>query len=150
MKKTVVIVGAGLEQIRAYKVAKSLGYSTIATDIDKKAPAFEFSDYQLICSTRDPDATLEKLKGLTKKIKIGGVMTIGNDAAQTVALIASHFNLVGISQKAAFGASDKQKMKEIDDDIVPFGFIDDGSDEIARIENSNSGYNWAVEYDPNL
>ena len=48
MKKTVVIVGAGLEQIRAYKVAKSLGYSTIATDIDKKAPAFEFSDYQLI------------------------------------------------------------------------------------------------------
>ena len=112
MKKTVVIVGAGLEQVRAYKVAKSLGYSTIATDIDKKAPAFEFSDYQLICSTRDPDATLEKLKGLTKKIKIGGVMTIGNDAAQTVALIASHFNLVGISQKAAFGASHKQKMKE--------------------------------------
>ena len=44
----------------------------------------------------------------------------------------------------------KQKMKEIDDDIVPFGFIDDGSEEIARIENSNSGYNWAVEYDPNL
>ena len=44
----------------------------------------------------------------------------------------------------------KQKMKEIDDDVVPFGFIDDGSDEIARIENSNSGYNWAVEYDPNL
>ena len=67
MKKTVVIVGAGLEQIRAYKVAKSSSYSTIATDIDKKAPAFEFSDYQLICSTCDPDATLEKLKGLTKK-----------------------------------------------------------------------------------
>ncbi len=44
----------------------------------------------------------------------------------------------------------KQKMKEIDDDMVPFGFIDDGSEEIARIENSNSGYNWAVEYDPNL
>ena len=44
----------------------------------------------------------------------------------------------------------KQKMKEIDDDIVPFGFIDDGSEEIARIENSNRGYDWAVEYDPNL
>ncbi len=112
MKKTVVIVGAGLEQIRAYKVAKSLGYLTIATDIDKKAPAFKFSDYQLICSTRDPVATLEKLKGLTDRIKIGGVMTIGNDAAETVALIASHFDLVGISQKAAFGASHKKKMKE--------------------------------------
>ena len=37
MKKTVVIVGAGLEQIRAYKVAKHLGYFSIATDIDKNA-----------------------------------------------------------------------------------------------------------------
>lgn len=43
----------------------------------------------------------------------------------------------------------KQKMKEIDDDIVPFGFIDDGSDEIAKLENSQ-GKEWAVEYDPNL
>ena len=30
----------------------------------------------------------------------------------------------------------KQRMKEIDDDMVPFGFIDDGTDAINQIENA--------------
>jgi len=42
-----------------------------------------------------------------------------------------------------------QRMKEIDDDMVPFGFIDDGSEHIAQIENKGAS-DWAVEYDPNL
>jgi hypothetical protein len=40
-------------------------------------------------------------------------------------------------------------MKQIDDDIVPFGFIDDASDEIERLENDGRS-EWAVEYDPNF
>ena len=42
-----------------------------------------------------------------------------------------------------------QRMKEIEDDIVPFGFIDDGSQHIATIERPGAT-DWAVEYDPNL
>ena len=42
-----------------------------------------------------------------------------------------------------------KQMKEIDDDLVPFGFIDDASDEIERLENPR-GSEWAVEYDPNF
>ena len=42
-----------------------------------------------------------------------------------------------------------QRMKEIDDDLVPFGFIDDGSEHIATIERPGAT-DWAVEYDPNL
>ena len=44
----------------------------------------------------------------------------------------------------------EQKMQEIEDDMVPFGFIDDGSDAIAEIERERPGSQWAVEYDPNL
>jgi len=40
----------------------------------------------------------------------------------------------------------KQKLKEIHDDIVPFGFIDDGSDQIDKIEREESNDPWAVEY----
>ena len=43
----------------------------------------------------------------------------------------------------------KKHMKEIEDDIVPFGFIDDASDEIERLENEGK-YHWQVEYDPNF
>jgi hypothetical protein len=42
-----------------------------------------------------------------------------------------------------------KQMKQIDDDIVPFGFIDDASDEIERLENDGRS-EWAVEYDPNF
>ena len=42
-----------------------------------------------------------------------------------------------------------KQMKEIDDDMVPFGFIDDGSEEIERLENPR-GEGWSIEYDPNF
>ena len=41
-----------------------------------------------------------------------------------------------------------QKMKEIEDDMVPFGFVDDGSDHIEKLERPETG--WAIEYDPNF
>ena len=34
----------------------------------------------------------------------------------------------------------KQKLKEIEEDIVPFGFIDDGSDQIKRIMKQNISF----------
>ena len=43
----------------------------------------------------------------------------------------------------------KQKLKEIEEDIVPFGFIDDGSEQIKRIEPSDD-HPWAIEYDRDL
>ena len=52
----------------------------------------------------------------------------------------------------------KQKMKDIEDDMVPFGIIDDGSDYINQIEQTENNDNgWATDiitdrhiYDPDL
>ena len=41
-----------------------------------------------------------------------------------------------------------QKMKEIQEDIVPFGFIDDGSEHMRQIEKSDDP--WQIEYDRDL
>ena len=43
-----------------------------------------------------------------------------------------------------------QKMRDIEDDIPPFGIIDDGSDFITEIENEERDVHWAIEYDPKL
>ena len=43
----------------------------------------------------------------------------------------------------------KQKLKEIEDDIVPFGFINDGNEQVKRIEPDEE-HPWAIEYDRNL
>ena len=42
-----------------------------------------------------------------------------------------------------------QKLKEIEEDIVPFGFIDDGESQIKKLEMEED-HPWAIEYDRNL
>jgi hypothetical protein len=43
----------------------------------------------------------------------------------------------------------RKQMRDIEDDIVPFGFIDDASDVIDQLEQKNDN-DWAIEYDPNF
>ena len=38
-----------------------------------------------------------------------------------------------------------KQLKEIEDDIVPFGFIDNGDDYIRDLENKDNP--WAIEFD---
>jgi len=42
----------------------------------------------------------------------------------------------------------KQKMKEIEDDVVPFGFIDDGSSHMEVLENSEKDHWQIKEFEP--
>ena len=39
----------------------------------------------------------------------------------------------------------EKRVKDIEDDIVPFGFVDDGSDYIDQIERPE----WVIEFDEN-
>ena len=41
----------------------------------------------------------------------------------------------------------EQRMQEIEDDILPFGFINDGLDDIPKVQDEHP---WAIEYDTNL
>jgi len=42
----------------------------------------------------------------------------------------------------------EQRMQEIEEDVVPFGYIDDGSHHIRHTESEIGP--WAIEHDPNL
>ena len=118
MKKTLLIIGAGREQIPAYQIAKKMGLTVIGTDRNPDAPAFDFADKKFICSTRDANHTLETVLEFSKKNPINGVMTIANDASLTVALVANTLGLPGISSKSAKYASDKSLMKN---QFIKFG-----------------------------
>ena len=115
MAKVLVIIGAGIEQIKAYEIAKSMGLKVVGTDRALDAPAFEYSDSALIASTRDHGETLRAVKSYfneNKEDEIAGVMTIANDVPMTVATVAEHFKLPGISIDSSIIASDKFLMKE--------------------------------------
>ena len=110
--RRVLIIGAGLEQIEAYKIAKKMGLYVIGTDMNPKAPAFNFADEKIIASTRDVQETVSKVKKYVKDKPIDGVMTIANDVPLTVATVAKEFNLPGISIRSAQLASNKIFMKK--------------------------------------
>jgi biotin carboxylase len=112
MKKKIVIIGAGAEQVYAYQLARKKGYYVIATDNNPKASAIKFSDFFIMASTRDAKQTLEAIKNYCNENgMIDGVMTIANDVPYTVALVANYFKLKGHSVESAILAHDKFLMK---------------------------------------
>jgi biotin carboxylase len=112
LAKSLLIIGAGAEQIPAYQSAKARGLTVIGSDMNPDAPAFAYADYRLLASTRDPAATLAAVQTLAKQRRIDGVMTIANDVPYTVAVVAEHLGLPGISTEAARLVANKLLMKE--------------------------------------
>ncbi len=111
-KKTLLIIGAGIEQIQAYTEAKKLGLNVIGTDINPDAPAFKHADHQIIASTRDPIGTVFKVKQYHEKNRINGVMTVANDVPLTVSKVAEELNLPSVPIELAEIFSNKHKMKK--------------------------------------
>lgn len=112
MKKCLIIIGAGQEQIRAYEIAKEMELFVIGTDANPNAPALDYADVSLICSTRDVLGTINEIKKIQNQYAIKGVMTIGNDAATTVAAVANLLDLPTIPVQSAEFATNKMLMKE--------------------------------------
>ena len=104
LKKSILIIGAGREQIPAYQIAKKMGSIVIGTDRNPTAPAFSYADKKLICSTRDANYTLETVLEYSKNNKIDGTFvgadriasngdTANKIGAYSLAVLAKHHNV---------------------------------------------------------
>ena len=111
MHKRLLIIGAGLEQVSAYQLAKQKGLQVVGTDMNPDAPAFKFADDTLIASTRDVDETLAVVKAFAGKKAIDGVMTIANDVPYTVAAVAEALGLPHANKGAVRKLTNKIHMK---------------------------------------
>lgn len=110
--KTLMIVGAGVEQVPAYEAAKRRGLTIVGTDANENAPGLALADHVLIVSTRDAEGTVAKALEFRRDHAVDGVMTIANDVPYTVARIADALGLVSISLDAAKCATNKLLMKQ--------------------------------------
>lgn len=112
MPRTLMIVGAGAEQVPAYIAAKKRGLMVVGTDLNPDAPGFAYADHRILVSTRDADATEIEAVEFCRNTPIHGVMTIANDVPYTVARVANAIGLPSISLDAAKCVTDKQLMKQ--------------------------------------
>ncbi|WP_029407168.1 ATP-grasp domain-containing protein [Thiomicrorhabdus sp. Milos-T2] len=125
-KKTLLIIGAGHEQVPAIQIAKSKGHKVWVTDYNPSAPGIQYADHFAEISTADKEANL----ALAIEAKIDGVMTLGSElAVPVVAHICEKMNLNGVSKETALKATNKNVMHDA------FKSFSVPSSESQKIEN---------------
>ena len=113
MKKTLFIVGGGVEAIPGIQLAKKMGLHVVVSDRDGAAGGVGVADDFIPVDTYDAKKTVAFAKEYSQRVKpIHGVMCMGSDVPYTMAAVATALGLPGISVESAKLATDKYAMKK--------------------------------------
>ena len=104
-KKTIMILGAGPEQLEAIEVAKDLGLKVVAVDGNCEAPGLLVADIGISEDIKD----VNKMVLIGREYEIDGVMTHAVEIPQIIAEVAKKLDLPGIEPEIAERATDKLK-----------------------------------------
>ncbi|MDR2618587.1 MAG: ATP-grasp domain-containing protein [Treponema sp.] len=110
-KQRILILGAGVMQGPALRIAKEMGLETVAADGDPNAACASLADRFENVDLKDKEGIEALARSLTENGGLAGVMTAGTDFSATVAWTAERLGLPGISWETALDASDKERMR---------------------------------------
>ena len=105
-----MIIGAGILQAPAIKIAKEMGLLTVVSDYNSDAYGMKLAYFPIVMSTRDVDGTVRMAKEFMQKRPIHGVITVGTDASLTVAAVQHALDLPGNRIDVAEATTNKIKM----------------------------------------
>jgi biotin carboxylase len=105
-----MILGAGVMQGPAIRIAKELGFYTVVVDGSASAPCITYADKFEHIDLKEKEG-IEALARSLLDSGLGGIMTAGTDFSATVAWVAEKLGLPGIPYEAALNASDKARMR---------------------------------------
>jgi len=111
MNERLIILGAGVMQGPAIRIAKELGFYTIVLDGSSLAPCINMADQFEQIDLKDKEGIEAFALGLQNSGGLGGIMTAGTDFSASVAWVAEKLGLPGIPYEAALNASDKSRMR---------------------------------------
>jgi biotin carboxylase len=114
MKTGIIILGAGVMQGPAIRIAREMDLYTIVVDGDPKALNAALADRFERIDLKDKEgieALARSLLAGGRDCRLGGIMTAGTDFSASVAWVAERLGLPGIPYEAALNASDKQRMR---------------------------------------
>jgi biotin carboxylase len=111
MPRRLLILGAGVMQGPAIRLAREQGLETIAVDGDPKAPCVSSADRFERIDLKDKEALEAFARSLKDSGGLAGVLTAGTDFSASVAWVAERLGLPGISYETALNASDKERMR---------------------------------------
>jgi biotin carboxylase len=106
-----MILGAGVMQGPAIRIAREMGLETVVVDGDPAAPLASQADRFECIDLKDKRGIEALARTLKAQGGLGGIMTAGTDFSATVAWVAERLGLPGIPYQAALNASDKERMR---------------------------------------
>jgi len=111
-RKRILILGAGVMQGPALRIACEMGLETIAIDADQTALCVPLAERFEKVDLKDREGIEKLARSLLENGGLAGVMTAGTDFSASVAWVAEKLRLPGISFEAALDASDKERMRK--------------------------------------
>ena len=95
--KTILILGAGIMQIPCIRIARGKGWRVIVADGNPNAMARDRGDCFELVDLKDKEGLLELARSHSRRTGLDGVFTAGTDFSSSVAWVAEHMGLPGIS-----------------------------------------------------
>ncbi len=109
---TILILGAGIMQIPAIRIARSRGWRVIVADGNPDAEGKGLCDRFECIDLKDRDGLLAFARQCQTAHGLDGVFTAGTDFSTSVAWVAEKMGLPGIPYQVALRATDKALMRE--------------------------------------
>jgi len=110
-QQRILILGAGVMQGPALKIAAEMGLEAVAADADSAAVCIPLASRFEKVDLKDREGIEALGRSLMKRGGLDGIMTAGTDFSATVAWAAEKLGLPGIPFEAALDASDKERMR---------------------------------------
>ncbi len=124
-EKSVVLIGGGIQEVEAVRIAKKAGFRVIVLDRNPKAPCFELADRTAVISGINLDGLSKFVKRNKDQENIVAVFTL-TELVEGVAFVNKAASLPGASIKSAQICQDKARFKKamIKDRVpTPAGFV---------------------------
>ena len=112
--RTLLILGAGIDQYYPIKVAKEEGLRVLTVDSNPNSPCFKFADEVSVVSNRDINA-IKKLcdDSSYRGFPVVGVLVMGTDIPHIAAELASYLNIPGPTIETGILTTNKYLMKSV-------------------------------------
>jgi biotin carboxylase len=109
--RSVLILGGGIMQLPAVRIARRRGFRVAVAAAQIMGPIQELAEECLAVDVSDREAVERAARGIARRAGLHGVFTAGTDFSTTVAWVAERLGLPGIPYEAALRATDKARMR---------------------------------------
>ncbi|MFW6293678.1 MAG: ATP-grasp domain-containing protein [Spirochaetota bacterium] len=113
MKRTILILGAGVMQLPAIRAARRLGLYVIVADGNREAVGIREADEFLPVDLKDHETMASAAEAIRERRGLHAAFTAGTDFSSTVAHVCDRLGLPGTTYEAALNATDKFRMRGV-------------------------------------